>query len=106
MVWLFANTNSENYEYALEFIRFLATKDEINQMGDIKGIPSVAKKKTDVPVYADALEPKKVQSDQINDGRITFAVTDHWYSSVNKYISGEYATKEEALQAFIESCKQ
>lgn len=101
-----ANTNSENYEYALEFIRFLATKDEINQMGDIKGIPSVAKKKTDVPVYADALEPKKVQSDQINDGRITFAVTDHWYSSVNKYISGEYATKEEALQAFIESCKQ
>lgn len=75
-------------------------------MGDIKGIPSVAKEKTDVPVYADALEPKKVQSDQINDGRITFAVTDHWYSSVSKYISGEYATKEEALQAFIEACKQ
>ena len=36
------NKNAENYDYAVEFIRFLARKDELNTMANIKGIPSVA----------------------------------------------------------------
>ena len=98
------NKNSDNYDYALEFIRFLATSDEINKIADIKGIPSVAAKSNDVAIYSDFIKPEKTQMDCVNDGKITSAMVTNWYSCVNRYVSGEFATSRDALEYFVKSC--
>lgn len=100
------NKNSDNYDYAIEFIRFLATKDEINKIADVKGVPSVAVKKNDIEVYQDILNTKKVESDCINDGRITSDIVTNWYTCVNKYVSGNIATARDALSEFVAMCSK
>ena len=100
------NKNSENYEYAIEFIRFLVTKDEINKMGDIKGVPSIASQKTDVEIYKNVLNPENPELSYINDGTITPSMVSNWYTCVNKYIAGEFATEKEALETFVEECSK
>ena len=98
------NPNSENYEYALEFLRFLATKDEINTIADIKGVPSVALEKTEETVYQNVLKDQKVEQRCINDGTITAGITSCWYTSVNSYASGTMQTPEEAVEYFVTLC--
>lgn len=100
------NKNAANYDYAVEFLRFLATRDEINTMANIKGIPSVAKESENIDVYRDILDPGKIELKGVNDGTITSGMITDWYSCVNQYISGEYASGREALEAFAESCSQ
>ena len=99
------NQNAENYDYAVEFIRFLATKDEINTMADIKGVPSVAVENADIDIYKDILKPEKVEMEGINEGDITSDMISGWYSCVNKYAAGDYGTAKEALEAFVEICR-
>lgn len=41
------NKNCPQSEWAVEFIRFLATEEEINTIASVKGLPSVAKNSTD-----------------------------------------------------------
>lgn len=41
------NAYGENQEWAVEFMRFLATEEQINQMASVKGLPSVAKNSDD-----------------------------------------------------------
>lgn len=41
------NKNCEQKDWALEFMRFLATEQEINTLASVKGLPSVAKNSTD-----------------------------------------------------------
>ena len=98
------NKNASNRDYAVEFIRFLATKDEINQMADIKGIPSVAKEKNDIEIYQNILNPQKVEINCVNTGEITSEMITNWYTCTNKYVAGEFATPKEAMQAFVQSC--
>ena len=98
------NKNSENYEYAVEFIRFFAQKDEINKMADIKGIPSVAVEKNVDYIYQNALEAKDVQAECVNEGKITWAMVKDWYTCTGKFASGKFATGTEALEAFVEMC--
>ena len=100
------NKNAQNYDYAVEFIRFLATKDEINTMADIKRIPSAAAEKTELDIYKDILNPAKVEMEGVNEGSITSDMITAWYSSVNKYIAGDYATDKEALESFVKMCNQ
>ena len=100
------NKNAENYDYAVEFMRFLATKDEINTIANIKGVPSVALESTDLDVYKDISKPEKVEMKGVNEGTITSSMVTNWYSCVNKYVAGEYETDKQALEEFVEMCKQ
>ena len=100
------NKNAENYDYALEFVRFLVRKDEMNTMASIKGIPSVASESQDMEIYKNILKPEKVQLKAVNEGKITAAMIADWYTDVNKYVAGEFATKEEALEDFVNACSQ
>lgn len=100
------NKNAENYDYAVEFLRFLATKDEINTIANIKGVPSVALESTDLDVYKDISKPEKVEMEGVNEGTITSSMVTNWYSCVNKYVAGEYETDKQALEEFVEMCKQ
>lgn len=100
------NKDSANYDYAVEFLRFLATEKEINEIADIKGVPSIAVKKTDVEIYQNVWNPEKMELDCVNDGTITSAMVKNWYSCVNSYVSGASETAEDALKNFVESCSQ
>ena len=100
------NKNAENYDYAVEFMRFLATKDEINTIANIKGVPSVALESTNLDVYKDISKPEKVEMKGVNEGTITSSMVTNWYSCVNKYVAGEYETDKQALEEFVEMCKQ
>ncbi|RHS81651.1 hypothetical protein DW928_02945 [Firmicutes bacterium AM43-11BH] len=85
---------------------FLTTKDEMNTMANIKGIPSVAVENEDLDVYKNILKPEKVEMKGVNEGDITWKIVESWYSDVNNYVAGEYETDEEALEAFVEMCGQ
>ena len=100
------NKDSEDYEYAMEFVRFLATKDEINQMADIKGIPSIAKEKNDVAIYKNVLNTDKTEMNCINKGKITPAMVTNWYATVSKYASGDFKTEKEAAKYFVDLCSK
>lgn len=100
------NKNAENHDYAVEFLRFLATKDEINTIANIKGVPSVAAESTNPDIYKNILNPEKVEMEGVNEGKITAGMSDNWYSCVNGYMAGEYKTDEEARKAFVEMCRQ
>lgn len=85
---------------------FLTTKDEMNTMANIKGIPSVTVENEDLDVYKNILNPEKVEMKGVNEGDITWKIVESWYSDVNNYVAGEYETDEEALEAFAEMCGQ
>ena len=100
------NKDAGDYEYAAEFLRFLATKDEINKIADVKGVPSIAKAKTDVDIYRDVLNPEKVEMQYVNDGTITQPMIAAWYTCMNKYATGEYASAREAVETFVKLCSE
>lgn len=100
------NKNAENYDYAIEFLRFLAGKDEINTLARIKGVPSVAVESKDIDVYKDIKKPEKTEMEEVNEGTITSSMVTNWYSCVNKYVAGEYADEKEALENFVGMCAQ
>lgn len=100
------NRDSDEYEYAIEFMRFLATRDEINKIADVKGVPSIAKEKTDIAIYQDVLNPGKVEMECVNDGTITQSMVADWYTCMNKYATGEYASAREAVEAFVKLCSE
>ena len=100
------NKEADDYEYAVEFMRFLATKDEINKIADVKRVPSIAREKTDVEIYRDVLKPEKVEMQYVNDGTITQPMISAWYTCMNRYATGEYTTPREAVEAFVELCSE
>lgn len=91
---------SDNLELCKEFMRFYATKNEINKMADIKGIPSIAKNPSTTSIYNNINKVDKIQMKSINDGTISANVVNDWYSMVNKYVKKEI-TKEEAINNFL-----
>lgn len=100
------NKDSDDYEYAMEFMRFLTTGEEINKIADVKGVPAIAKEKTDVAIYRNVLKPEKVEMECVNDGTITQPMIVDWYTCMNRYATGEYATAREAVEAFVEMCSE
>lgn len=93
---------STHSDYAKEFLRFLATKDEINTMADIKGVPSVAKEHTSPAVYADIQKPEILENRVVNTGAVTPEITAAWYTCTTAYAGGEYASPEQAVQTFLD----
>ncbi len=100
------NKNGSNYDYAVEFMRFMSTSDEINKMASLKGVPSVAVKGTDADIYKDVINPAKTEMNYVNDGTISSSVISNWYTCVNKYISGDFKTGKDALKHFVSLCKK
>lgn len=98
------NKNGNDYAYAVEFLRFLATKDEINKIADIKGVPSVAVEKSDVAVYRDILNPQKTELSYVNDGTISQAMIRNWYTCMNKFAAGEFDSPKAAAEYYVGLC--
>lgn len=97
---------ADSKDYAVEFVRFLATKDEINTMSSVKGIPSVAVEPTNADIYQNILDSEMTENAYINDGTITPDMNASWYSVASEFATGKYKTAGKALEAFAKSCKQ
>ena len=97
--------DSDNYDYAMEFLRFLATRPELNQLADIKGVPSVDTTHESA-LYADAAHPVKTECSYVNQGVITSQLSGCWYVATQKFARGELATPEEAAQFFVRSVSE
>ncbi len=100
------NKDASDYDYAVEFLRFMSTKDEINKMADIKGIPSVALNHTDMDIYNNIINPGTTEMNYVNDGNISNSMISNWYTCINKYATGGFATEREALKYYIELCSK
>lgn len=93
------NKNSAQKELAVEFVRFMATK--IDEMANIKGLPSVVTDSTDAR-YTSIQKPKNVQAQFCNDGSVPESMREIMLDVCKKFGAGEYKDAKEAAVAFSE----
>ena len=91
---------SPSIEYAKEFMRFYATKDELNKMASTKGVPSIAKEKYNSDIYKYIDNPEDIETNCIYDGKVTQKDFDAWYTCINSFATKKLS-KEEAIKSFI-----
>lgn len=91
---------SPSIEYAKEFMRFYATKDELNKMTSTKGVPSIAKEKYNSDIYKYIDNPEAIETNCIYDGKVTQKDFDAWYTCINSFATKKLS-KEEAIKSFI-----
>lgn len=95
------NKDSEDLDYAVEFMKFLAREEEINKLAEVKGMPSVAVNNKDER-FDQALNPDKEAGRYINNGELGSAITSYICDTANKMGRGEIATADEAIQVIKE----
>ena len=91
---------SPSIEYAKEFMRFYATKDELNKMASTKGVPSIAKEKYNSDIYKYIDNPEAIETNCIYDGKVTQKDFDAWYTCINSFATKKLS-KEETIKSFI-----
>lgn len=94
------NKNSDNKEYAVEFIRFLMTEEQLNTMAEVKGMPSVAVNPADER-YPQIHDIKNLQGSFENDGSIGNDIREAFTQVCNDFGAGSYKDAKEATAAFI-----
>ena len=97
------NKDSEDYDYAIEFMRFLATEDELNTISGVKGVPSVAKNATNER-YPQIGNIENVELSFVNDGTLFNHVKDFFGQEAGKLASGEVSSPEDAARDYVEQC--
>jgi len=96
-----ANKDGSDPEYALEFLRFLATEKEINTMADVKGVPSIASVTTSPAIYQNIEASEVLEHRAVNTGTITPDMSAKWYACTRAYMDGEYDSPESAVRDFL-----
>ena len=98
------NKDGSHLDYAMEFIRFLSTEEEINKMANIKGVPSVAKNSSITENYKQVLDAESIKDGSVNLGEVTPDIVEAWYSCMTGYAAGEYASAKDAVTEFLDVC--
>lgn len=91
------NKNSDQKEYAIEFLRFLATEPELNKLAEIKGMPSVTTTGQDAK-YDAVRDPKNVESKFVYNGKVPYGVTNVIPDACNKYGRGDITSVDDAIK--------
>lgn len=90
------NKNSDELDYAVEFMRFLTREDQMNQLASIKGVPAVTKN-TDDEKYV-AIGQQKIEKEYRYDGKLYSYFKNFIDSANTKLGSGECADAAEAVK--------
>lgn len=90
------NKDSDNKDYAVEFMRFLATEEQINTIASVKGMPSVAKNSSDEK-YAGIENDDLIERSYIDKGEIKNSVKSEVANVGNQFGSGTYKNADEAI---------
>lgn len=91
------NKDSDELDYAMEFMKFLVQKDELNQLASIKGMPS-ASIDSDDDRFTKALEPEHAVSTYVNNGEIGSKINSLIANNANQMALGGVADAETALE--------
>lgn len=99
------NKNSDNKEYAVEFIRFLMTEEQLNAMAEVKGMPSVAVDPVDER-YPQIHDIKNLQGTFENDGSVSYDIRQAFAQTATDFGAGKYKNAKEAAAAFVKACAE
>lgn len=97
--------NSDDYEYALEFLRFLAQEDQLNTLASVKGVPSAIKNSSDAR-YEGIQNAENVAAHYVNDGTILNHVKNYFKQIASGLGNGDYATTEDAARDYVQRCAE
>ena len=87
------NKDSDQCDYAVEFLRFMARQDELNTLASIKGVPSAAKVSTDNR-YANLSKVEKIEKVVNSDGSILSFYGTYLCKAAEQQLLGEAANAE------------
>ena len=99
------NKASDNYDYAVEFIRFLAQEEQMDLIASVKGIPSAAKNSTDVR-YEDIRSAENVEKRFVNDGTLLNHMKDYFQNDASKLGQGEMPSARAAAEDYVSRCAE
>ena len=91
------NKDSDNKDYAVEFMRFLTTEEQINVMASVKGMPSVAKNSDDEK-YAGIQNDELVERSYMDKGEMKNSVKSCVADVANQYGSGVFTNTDDAMK--------
>lgn len=94
---------SDNKELAVEFLRFMAQPDTLDNMAATKGLPSVVTDSTSEK-YKGITDVVNTQSEFSNDGSISIEIREAFIQTCNDLGSGKYKSADEAAHAFVKAC--
>lgn len=96
------NKDSEQLDYAMEFMRFLAQKEELDKIASVKGMPSVTVH-TEDSLFENALHPQKGAGRYINNGELGSQINALIANNANQMGNGTIKDADEALAKFQEN---
>lgn len=92
------NKDSDNPDYAVEFMKFLAQTDELNKLASVKGMPSVTLDNNDSR-FANALNPEKEVGRYVYNGDLDGTITGAICDTANQFGRGELSSVDEVIAA-------
>lgn len=95
--------DSEEKDMAVEFLRFMMTKEQVEEMAEIKGLPSVTEDGKDER-YSGIKNASNIQAEFINDGKVSESIRAAFVQTCNDFGAGVYKDAKEAAKAFVEQC--
>ncbi len=98
------NKDADEKELAVEFLRFMATDEQIEKMASIKGMPAVNSKAADER-YTAMKSQTPIASEMTDNGTIPSSVKEAFNTVCTAFGAGTYRTAQEAAQAFADQCK-
>ena len=97
--------NSEAYDYAVEFLRFLSQKSELNTLASVKGIPGVTYTASDER-YANLNKVKQVEKSVVDDCTVQRFVGMHLESAAAGLLDGTFTSADDAMNDFLTHCAE
>lgn len=97
------NKNSDAYDYAVEFLRFLAQEEQLNTIAAVKGVPSAAQNSTDER-YAAVRSGTNVEKRFVNEGTLLNHMKDYFRNSAGKLGQGELSDAHAAAEDYVANC--
>ena len=99
------NKDSEDCDYAVEFLRFMAREDELNTLASVKGVPSVAKNAPDER-YVNLRGIEKIALSAVCDGSVPAYFGTLFSHTANDMLTEETPRVDEAVQTFVSRCAE
>ena len=96
------NTDSSQQDYAIEFLRFMARREELNTLASVKGVPSIALGSDDSR-YAE-LDSTKIEASVVSNGKVSPYFATCLTSAANKLLTGELPDAAAATASFVAAC--
>ena len=94
--------DSDVADYALEFVRFLATEPELEKIASVKGVPCVLPDHSDER-YAGIDVKDSLNKTYCSDGTVDTSIFNALRNAAKSYATGE-STVDEAAEAFAGWC--